>query len=82
MWVLAIYCRVHIVHIFLIQLIPQKLDRLSKTLEMDDLPLTQELDDIIHIRVIADAHSRVFPPPRQGRLPLYGPQNTAQTPGP
>ena len=51
--------RVHIVYVLLIQLLPQQLHRLAKALEVDDLPLPQELDDIIHIRVVRDAQNIV-----------------------
>ena len=55
-----IYCRIHIVHIFLIQLIPQQLDRLAKALKMDDFSLPQEFDGIIYIRVIAETQNVVI----------------------
>ena len=49
---LHIKSRVHIIHILLVQLFPQELDGLAEALEVDDLPLPQEFDRIIHIRVI------------------------------
>lgn len=48
------------VHVFLIQLIPQELDRLSKALEMDDFSLPQEFDCVVHIRVIAEPKNVVI----------------------
>ena len=44
--------RVGGVDIALIQLFPKQLGRFSEALEMDDLPLPQELDHVVHIRVI------------------------------
>ena len=43
---------IHKIHIFLVQLFPQQLDCLAKALEVDDFPLPQELDYIVHIRII------------------------------
>ena len=43
---------IHAVDIALVELPPQQLDGLAKPLEVDDLPLPEEFDDIIHIRVI------------------------------
>ena len=51
--------RVHAVDVPLIQLPAQKLYGLSEPLEMDDLPLPQEFDDIVHIRVIAEPENVV-----------------------
>lgn len=51
------------VHIFLIQLLPQQLHGLTKALEMDDFPLTQEFDHIVHIRVVAEAQDVVIGDP-------------------
>ena len=45
---------VHIVDILLIQLLAQQLHRFAKALEVIDLPLTQELDYVINIRIIAE----------------------------
>ena len=44
--------RIHKVHILLVQLLPQQLNRFSKALEMNDLPFPQEFDHIIYIRII------------------------------
>ena len=43
---------IHAVHILLIQLFTQLLHAFSEALEMDDLPFPQELDHIVHIRII------------------------------
>lgn len=43
---------VHEIHVFLIQLFPQKLDGLAEPLEMHDLPLPEEFDYVIHIRIV------------------------------
>lgn len=55
--------RIHIVHILLIQLLAQQLHTFSESLEMDDLPLTKELDHIIHIRIIRKAKDIVIGDP-------------------
>ncbi len=55
-----IYGGVHIVNVLLVQLIPQELYSLSKPLEMDDFSLPQELDRIIHIRIIADTQDIII----------------------
>ena len=49
-----IQCRVHIVDILLVEPLPQLLQRLTEALEVDDLPLPEEFDDIIDIRVIRE----------------------------
>ena len=43
---------IHIIHIFLIQLFPKKLNGFTKTLEMHDFPFPQEFDHIVYIRII------------------------------
>lgn len=50
--ILDIDGRIHKVDILLIQLFSQKLHRLTKTLEVDNLPFSQELDDIVNIRIV------------------------------
>ena len=40
------------IHIFLIQFFPEQLNRLTESLEMNHFPFTQELDHIIHIRIV------------------------------
>ena len=52
--------RVHIIYILPIQFLPQKLDGFAETLEMNDLPLPQESDDVIDIRIVADAQDVVI----------------------
>ena len=49
---LQIKGRVGGVNIALVQLFPEQLGSLPEALEVDDLPLPQELDHIVHIRVI------------------------------
>lgn len=46
--------RVHCIDISFVQLVAQQLHSFAKSLEVDDLTFTQELDDIIHVRVIAE----------------------------
>ena len=43
---------IHTVHVLLVQFFPQKLYGFTETLEMNNFPLTEEFDNIIHIRVI------------------------------
>ena len=50
---------VHGVDVSLVQLPAQQLDGFAKPLEVDDLPLPQELDDIVHIRIIAEPENVV-----------------------
>ena len=52
--------RIHEIHILPVQLLPQELHGFAKPLEMDDLPLPQEADDVVDIRVIADAQDIVI----------------------
>lgn len=51
---LHINCGVHIVHIFLIELFPQKLNGFAESLEMDNFPFPEELDGVIDIRIVAE----------------------------
>ena len=44
--------RIHGIHILLVQLLPQELNRFPEPLEMNDLPFPQELDHIVHIRIV------------------------------
>ena len=57
---LHIKCRIHIVYILLVQLLPQQLNRFSKALEVDNLPFPEEFDDIIHIRIIAQSQNIII----------------------
>ena len=50
--VLDVKRRVHKIHILLIQFLPQQLHSLAKALEVDDLPLPQEADHIVYIRIV------------------------------
>ena len=45
---------IHIVYIFLIQFLPQQLDRFAEALEVDDLTLPEEFYHIIHIRIVTE----------------------------
>ena len=49
---LQIECGVHTVDVFLVQFLTKEFRCFTKSLEMDDLPLPEELNYIIHIRVI------------------------------
>lgn len=49
---LQINCGIHTINITLIQLFTEQLDCLAKALEVNNFPLTQEFDYIIHIRII------------------------------
>ena len=51
--------RVHEIHILLIQLFPQQLYRLTEALEVDHLPLPEELDHVIHIRIVGEPENVV-----------------------
>ena len=62
-WVLQVDCRIHVVHVFLIQFFPKQLDRLTEPLKMDNFPFPQELDYIVHIRVIAQPQTVVIGDP-------------------
>ena len=57
--ILQIDGRIHAVDIALVELPAQQLDGLAKALEVDDLPLPQEFDHIVHIRVIAEPENVV-----------------------
>lgn len=62
-FVLQVQRRIHIVHIFLIQLFPQELAGFTEPLEVDDLPLPEEPDGVVHIRVIAEPENVVISHP-------------------
>ena len=62
-FVLQIQRRIHIVHIFLIQFFPQELAGFAEPLEVDDLPLPEEPDGVVHIRVIAEPENVVVSHP-------------------
>lgn len=55
---------IHAVDIPLVQLPPEHFHGFSESLEMDDLPLPEELDDIVHIRIIAEPQNVVVGDPR------------------
>ena len=60
---LHIKCRIHIVHIFLVQLLTQQFHRLAKSLEMDDLPFSEEFNHIVHIRIIGEPENVIIGDP-------------------
>ena len=55
-----IECRIHIIDVLLIQLLPQQLNGFSKALEVNDLPFPEEFDHIIHIRIIGQAKNIIL----------------------
>ena len=57
---LQIEGRVGGVNIALVQLFPEQLGSLPEALEVDDLPLPQELDHVVHIRVIGQPQDVVI----------------------
>ena len=61
---LHIDCRIHKVYILPIQLLTQEFHGLAEPLEMDDLPLPEETDDVVDVRVVADAQDVVISHPR------------------
>ena len=54
---------IHAVYILLIQPLSEKLHGFAKTLEVDDLPLTQELDYIVHVWVITQPQDIIIGDP-------------------
>ena len=56
--------RIHEIHILLIQFLPQQLHSLAEPLEMNDLPLPQEPDHIVYIRIIRKTQNVVISGPR------------------
>ena len=58
-FLLHIKCRIHIVYILLVQLFPEQLHRFAEPLEMHHLPFPEELDHIVHIRVIRQTQNVV-----------------------
>lgn len=63
LFLLPIQSRVHVIYVFLIQPFPKKLAGLTETLEMNDLPLPQELDHVVHIRVVGQPENVVVGDP-------------------
>ena len=51
---------VHIVDVLLVKLLPQKLHCFAEALEMHDLAFAQELDRIVHIRVVRQTQNVVI----------------------
>ena len=52
--------RIHIINVLLIELFAQELKRFTKSLEVNDLTLPKEFDNIIYIRVVAQAQDVVI----------------------
>jgi len=52
--------RIHEIYVPAVQLFPQELDGFPESLKMDDLPLPEELDHIVHIRIIAEPQDIVI----------------------
>lgn len=61
---LQIKRRVHIINVFLVQFLAQKLHGFSKTLEVNNLPFTEEFDHIIHIWIVRQAENIIIGYPR------------------
>ena len=60
LFLLLVKARVDIIHILLIQPILSKPQPLAEALIMDNLPLPQEPDRIIHIRIVGNAQNIVI----------------------
>ena len=45
---------VHIVDVLLVHLLPGQLQSLAEALEVHHFPGPQELDDVVHVRVVAE----------------------------
>ena len=56
--------RVHAVDIFLVEFFTQKLNGFPKPLKMNNFPFTQELDDIIYIRIVTQTQDIIVSYPR------------------
>ena len=54
---------IHAVNIALVEFPPQQLDGLPEALEVDDLPLPEELDDVVDVRIIAQTQDVVVGDP-------------------
>ena len=52
--------RIHKVHILLVQLLPQQLHRLTEALEVNNFPFPQELDHVVHIRIVGKPQNVVI----------------------
>ena len=55
--------RVHIVYVLLIQFFPKQLNCLTKTLEVYDFPLPEELDHIVYVRIVRQPQNIVIGDP-------------------
>jgi hypothetical protein len=54
---------IHAIDILLIQALSEKLHGFAKTLEVDNLPLPQEFDNIVHIWVVTKTQDIVIGDP-------------------
>ena len=54
---------IHAVDVSLVELPAQQLDGLAEALEVDDLPLPEELDDVVHIGIIGKPQNVVVGDP-------------------
>ena len=52
--------RIHKVYILSVQLLPQEFYCFAEPLKMDDLPFPEESDDVIDVRIVADAQDVVI----------------------
>ena len=52
--------RIHIVYVLLVQFLTEKLNSLSEALEVDDFPLSEELDYVVYIRIVAEPKNVVI----------------------
>ena len=57
--VLFIKGRIHEINILFVHFSPGQFQALAKALEVYDLPLAQEFDDIVHIRVVRETQDIV-----------------------
>lgn len=55
---------IHAVYIFLVQFFPKKRDGLPETLEVNNFPFPEELDDIVYIRIVAETKNIIIGNPR------------------
>lgn len=55
--------RIHIIHILLIQFLPQQLHGFAESLEVYNFPLPKEPDHIINIRIITEPENVVVGDP-------------------
>ena len=51
---------VHIVYVLLVQLFPEQLHCLAEPLEVNNFPFPEELDHIVHIRIVGQPQNIVI----------------------